>query len=547
MSKVEIKVKKMCRCRKGITLISLIITIIVMIILVGVTVTVALNGGVFNKEKEAVSKTQIELEREQLLEAALGTIDKSGKINFEILNSNLPEGFTEENGIYIGKSGNKFTVNEYGEIQNYKSEKNSLNIVQTFDKYPITSVVIEIKPEIKSESEAVSLFAKYLNKEIGNDEIKTFEDIILFFINQENSDPKEGNGIIYTKYEDLVKDISPDMGIENPTIQQVFSYITGEENIQSYFSDSYMYAVENKTLKINGNTVTDEAEWDGDVVKYSVKENGSYKVELELDENIISDIANVTMFSLGKYVKYDSDGDKDLKDEILYRVLYCDDELGKGEGAQLISDDVLLPESVHIGYGDEKVPTDGTITEINGDNNLNFEKAVYSYNNAIDTLNKKCASLPQAKSVDGITKRVRSVGSDPLIEKDMDGYYPGTGNTVMKVFDNLAKEGNSNIPQDWTRTEVLNINTAENNYWLASRYPIYYFRWDLMYQMRFYDSSSNKLSNRTLFGFNANYYPGYDLAYGVRPVINLEPKVLLEAIFSNSGSGTAEDPYILSK
>lgn len=41
------------RGQKGITLVALVITIIVMLILVGVSVTVAINGGLFGKAKEA--------------------------------------------------------------------------------------------------------------------------------------------------------------------------------------------------------------------------------------------------------------------------------------------------------------------------------------------------------------------------------------------------------------------------------------------------------------------------------------------------------------
>ena len=44
--------------QKGITLIALIITIIVMLILVGVTVSVALNGGLFEKAKDAKEQTE---------------------------------------------------------------------------------------------------------------------------------------------------------------------------------------------------------------------------------------------------------------------------------------------------------------------------------------------------------------------------------------------------------------------------------------------------------------------------------------------------------
>ena len=46
------------RGQKGITLVALVITIIVMLILVGVTVTVAINGGLFDKARDA--KTEYE-------------------------------------------------------------------------------------------------------------------------------------------------------------------------------------------------------------------------------------------------------------------------------------------------------------------------------------------------------------------------------------------------------------------------------------------------------------------------------------------------------
>ncbi len=50
---------------KGITLIALIITIIVMLILVAVTVTTAINGGIFKKAGEAVSKTDESITNEK--------------------------------------------------------------------------------------------------------------------------------------------------------------------------------------------------------------------------------------------------------------------------------------------------------------------------------------------------------------------------------------------------------------------------------------------------------------------------------------------------
>lgn len=44
--------------QKGITLVALVITIIVMLILVGVSITVALNGGLFGNAKDAANNTE---------------------------------------------------------------------------------------------------------------------------------------------------------------------------------------------------------------------------------------------------------------------------------------------------------------------------------------------------------------------------------------------------------------------------------------------------------------------------------------------------------
>ena len=66
--------------QRGITLIALIITIIVMLILVGVTINVALNGGLFSKAEEATTKTKIAQIQEALtLKKAEVLADYDGK------------------------------------------------------------------------------------------------------------------------------------------------------------------------------------------------------------------------------------------------------------------------------------------------------------------------------------------------------------------------------------------------------------------------------------------------------------------------------------
>ena len=57
--------EEMNKKEKGITLIALVITIIVMLILVAVTISMAINGGLFNYAGKAVGETQNAIDKEQ--------------------------------------------------------------------------------------------------------------------------------------------------------------------------------------------------------------------------------------------------------------------------------------------------------------------------------------------------------------------------------------------------------------------------------------------------------------------------------------------------
>ena len=107
----------MLKQNKGITLIALIITIIVMMILVAVSVTVALNGGLFSTAKKAASETQIKADEEMLLSAVVGAIGTDAKVDFNKIQ--LPDGFkVVGDKTYESPNGNTFTVTESGEIKN---------------------------------------------------------------------------------------------------------------------------------------------------------------------------------------------------------------------------------------------------------------------------------------------------------------------------------------------------------------------------------------------------------------------------------------------
>lgn len=75
------------RSQKGITLIALVITIIVMLILVAVTITMAVNGGLFGYAKDAGTQTNAAVANEQGLANGTASVNLtdgttlSGSIN----------------------------------------------------------------------------------------------------------------------------------------------------------------------------------------------------------------------------------------------------------------------------------------------------------------------------------------------------------------------------------------------------------------------------------------------------------------------------------
>lgn len=64
--------------QKGITLVALVITIIVMLILVGVSVTVALKGGLFESAGQAATNTKAERDAE--INLSNGSVNVDDKV-----------------------------------------------------------------------------------------------------------------------------------------------------------------------------------------------------------------------------------------------------------------------------------------------------------------------------------------------------------------------------------------------------------------------------------------------------------------------------------
>ena len=94
-----------------------------MLILVGVTVTVAINGGLFEKSKEAAKGTEIGREKEELTSAIATAYNvETGKVDKTKLKDALGTGWSLAEGdtapyTVTSPKGNKFTVSADGTIE----------------------------------------------------------------------------------------------------------------------------------------------------------------------------------------------------------------------------------------------------------------------------------------------------------------------------------------------------------------------------------------------------------------------------------------------
>ena len=138
--------------QNGITLIALIITIIVMLILVAVTISVALNGGLFERAKNAKDDTQIQADREELLSYVIGSYNSRGDFDAtEFTQKITPEGWTvvdnQDGTLSCSKGNNVFIVNKTtGEITNSEAKiklaTTTLNIQNIGDTGAITGLTL---------------------------------------------------------------------------------------------------------------------------------------------------------------------------------------------------------------------------------------------------------------------------------------------------------------------------------------------------------------------------------------------------------------------
>ena len=153
------------KTQKGITLIALVITIIVMLLLVTVSVTVALNGGLFRTAKQANDKTEIEKKAEQKL--ADGKIKVNGQwyasINDYLNNSPMPTGIVlDKKTINLKKRESEQVTGTEEIIATLKADLNEMEVEPeiTWEVSPQGQTAIKLSAETGKEITITAVGAK---------------------------------------------------------------------------------------------------------------------------------------------------------------------------------------------------------------------------------------------------------------------------------------------------------------------------------------------------------------------------------------------------
>ena len=444
---------------KGITLIALIITIIVMLILVAVTISVALNGGLFEKARNAAEQTQLEANKESLQHAIISAMGIDGVINFTELNNEAENlGFTVKASRVYGKDGYIYKVNKTTGI-----------------------ITVEKAIEVPADLET------YL---LGND-LQGLPTINL--LNQSyqptNSDVTFVNGT----YNDSTI-------IDGNNVAHMYL---------NYKNDGRIYVV-----KL---TYTEQ---DNPLTYSTVPEEGPNKIK------VLENVGKTATINGEKYI-----------------VLYDAGE--KGENVQLVSANTYEVDNVYLGYNDNWIDwTDSAViaaanifedTQSGQSVLTDLEKTIYSYNNAITTLNAKCRSVVGNTNSDILD--VRCIGSNPTNKNSENTTLytstflqnnPTSGTYSAGAFNGVGKGDDSNNGEDYIRLLLIGANESQNSqsYWLASR--------------RVYEDSSFVnfyvwlvRSNGYRISFNICYVDrsnagSWSNNYGVRPVVYLDSEVLAD-------------------
>lgn len=240
-----------------------------------------------------------------------------------------------------------------------------------------------------------------------------------------------------------------------------WNYSTGELIIENVTEDLIVHIKTGKLRKEYTNENTN--------MKYIWELIGGKYYRTEIDTTTNTTIVNRIETNEGMDLE-DITGDSQYRNWI---ILY-DDGNGNYEAANAnIASDLTLGSNQDVNWEDENILIEAEIYKA-GLNNQ--EKAIYSYNNAITTINNAC------KNIQGLPTNndVRTIGAktDPMGEgipdktdsRAIDSYMYDIPNFNSNVFDKILKKGDEvNYLDDYYRLKLSNIYGFYDDYWIASR------------------------------------------------------------------------------
>ena len=172
-------------------------------------------------------------------------------------------------------------------------------------------------------------------------------------------------------------------------------------------------------------------------------------------ENEDNKLPDVSKLEEGDTVQWDSNKDRTTETWIVFNK--------KEKYAEIISASVM--GSLTLGSGDSLSQV--SVPDVDEDGDVDDgDRAVASYNNAIDTINNYCKELITAIESD----KVRSVGASTECTSE---YYTISVMDSWKngIFNGKALDSDWAYGSDYSQISKLNIfdTVGENNYWIASR------------------------------------------------------------------------------
>ncbi len=257
----------------------------------------------------------------------------------------------------------------------------------------------------------------------------------------------------------------------------------------------------------------------------------------------------------GKYVTYNNKP---------FVVLYNNDD-----GIEIIAMETI--GTVTLGANDETEGAQGTKGELS--------RAKWSYNNAIQTLNKFAENLFPS---DSIIDDARCVGSMPgktngISNKNMRNtqkYIHGSKNIYFSSYDNQFEQAEEieetsmnlnktlvvdspNYINDNNKMEQLGILNIKSYYWMASRYmniqePMEnnglvtnegtYFNISFVQYVNWGSGEASTLENANIIKIMPNNVDLASRSIGFRPVLHVSHTAKVK---NNGGDGTSEKPFVL--